>query len=473
MAKKIIINKTKQISPETECSREIEEIRIDQTPTQDKWNYKPLYRKTLNDGIMFWQIGFDGTKLITVYGHDGGKMQTVETEIEIKSGKTLQGQALINARRKCLDKIKEGYVQSGSNAVAETTGMKGPDYNPKSIYFWPNYVSRKVDGIRLLVHRVANPNGFSLVMKTYGNRVYTHLKHIEKDLIDYFNYLPDGATLDGELYNHELEFNSITSPVKSVVNISPDIIHIQYWIFDINYHDPDGAPYEKRYQTLIDSYQLYCDDLKIEFQAKVIKDQEIAQQTSGKKIIMRKKFNPPPTFRILESELVHGHDEEDLAARYGDVENDDGQREFSSLDERKKYTTVTEKHEQYVAEGYEGIMIKKASIGIPKGHKEYDHTLYVNGRRNNIMKWKYTADMEVEVIGVKDCKGKEKGSAKLLVRDDKGNEFPVRFGNTEEKREWLSDPDLVIGRILTVKYKELSQYGIPREPVGKAWRDYE
>lgn len=438
--KKIILLKKKS-------TPEVEEIRIDQTPTQEKWNYKPLYRTTLSDGLMFWQIGCDGTKLVTTYGHNGGKMQTVETEIEIKSGKTLQGQALINARRKCLDKIKEGYVQSGSTDHPEVKGMKGTDYNPKSIKYWPNYVSKKLDGIRLLVYRDpgngtdgASGDGGRLVMKTYLNSVYTHMKHIEKELLPYFDYLPAGAILDGELYNNDITFNSLTSIVKSVKNIHPDIEMIEYWIFDINYIDPEGTPYEKRYQTLIDSFQAYQTDLR------------------------EAKKPKPKKFHILEAELVYGHDDDDLIDRYGQLENEDGE----------KYATVTDKHNDYVSEGFEGIMIKRASIGIPKSDTSaFDRTLYIAGKRNHIMKWKYVNDMEVEVIGVEDCVGKEKGAAKLLVKDENDNEFPVRYGTIAERQEWLADPDLVIGKILTIKYQELSDYGVPRFAVGKAWRNYE
>jgi DNA ligase-1 len=46
-------------------------------------------------------------------------------------------------------------------------------------------------------------------------------------------------------------------------------------------------------------------------------------------------------------------------------------------------------------------------------------------------------------------------------------------GTTESKKERMENVEEFYGKLLTVKYQELSADGIPRFPVGIAFRDYE
>jgi DNA ligase-1 len=100
--------------------------------------------------------------------------------------------------------------------------------------------------------------------------------------------------------------------------------------------------------------------------------------------------------------------------------------------------------------------------------------LYKSGRSNNLLKVKTFIDEECEIVGVEKAKGTEADAALLVVRDIRGNIFSVRpAASFEERRNWLSDSQLVIGRKATIVYQELSPYNIPRFPIVKAIRDYE
>jgi DNA ligase-1 len=46
-------------------------------------------------------------------------------------------------------------------------------------------------------------------------------------------------------------------------------------------------------------------------------------------------------------------------------------------------------------------------------------------------------------------------------------------GTHEDRADLFKDGDSYIGKKLTVRYQELTEDGIPRFPVGIAFRDYE
>ena len=47
------------------------------------------------------------------------------------------------------------------------------------------------------------------------------------------------------------------------------------------------------------------------------------------------------------------------------------------------------------------------------------------------------------------------------------------MGKTEDCKKMLEQADSFIGKMLTVKYQEMSPDGVPRFPCGVAIRDYE
>jgi ATP-dependent DNA ligase len=110
---------------------------------------------------------------------------------------------------------------------------------------------------------------------------------------------------------------------------------------------------------------------------------------------------------------------------------------------------------EYIEKGYEGIMLRTI-----KG-------LYKAGRSKDLMKYKEFMEDEFEIIGYEEGKGKDKGTVIWICPG-----FKVRpQGTLEERRELFKNAEKYIGKKLTVIYQELSEYGIPRFPVGKAVRE--
>lgn len=120
-------------------------------------------------------------------------------------------------------------------------------------------------------------------------------------------------------------------------------------------------------------------------------------------------------------------------------------------------------HAEYVAEGYEGLILRNT-----KGLYKTQH------RSNDLQKYKEFADAEYPIIGFREGDGVEKGCVIWLCRTPAGQEFAVRPRGTHEERQaaFLKGAS-AIGKQLTVRYQELTNDGIPRFPVGIAIRDYE
>ena len=120
-------------------------------------------------------------------------------------------------------------------------------------------------------------------------------------------------------------------------------------------------------------------------------------------------------------------------------------------------------HKQYMDAGYEGTMIREAS------------SVYEIGKRSNyLLKLKDFMTDEYKVIGMRECTGKDVGTPTWVCVTKNGQEFTVRPEGTQEKRrEMFKNGDKYIGKMLTVKYQNLTDLGIPRFPVGITFRDYE
>jgi ATP-dependent DNA ligase len=112
---------------------------------------------------------------------------------------------------------------------------------------------------------------------------------------------------------------------------------------------------------------------------------------------------------------------------------------------------------KYIAINYEGIMIR--------GNGPYKH-----GRSKDLLKYKLFKDAEFEVIGHHEGQG----GIPIFECKIKDKTFSVAMkGTTESKKERMENVAEYYGKMLTVKYQELSAEGIPRFPVGIAFRDYE
>jgi hypothetical protein len=390
-------------------------IQIGEIPKSPKWTLTPLYKVSATGALTLWQVGFDGkNQLEMTYGHVDGPSgyRTDLTEVIPKVNRTMQQQALQEASQRYKEKYRSGHRPAGAQGPTTIKGMKGKVYLKEAkIHRWPVAVQVKVDGVRALVQDLGYGN---ITIRSYLDTYYQHLGHITKDLETFLVYLPPYSTLDGEIVYPGHTFNETISVLKKIVNIDPRVGDLAFYVFDIYFEE--NPSFDERYSLLFNAYKRYLADGNIN-----------------------------KSFSLLTITLAWSHND------------------------------ILSFRNQFIDMGYEGVVIKKLALNAPRGTSEYSESVYEQKRSSNILKYKDFIDEEATILAVLDtATGKEKGKAMLEVRDPRGNIFLVRMKGSFERREnWLAHPELVVGKQVTIRYYELSEYGVPRFPIGQELRDYE
>jgi hypothetical protein len=123
---------------------------------------------------------------------------------------------------------------------------------------------------------------------------------------------------------------------------------------------------------------------------------------------------------------------------------------------------IKELHARYVQEGYEGLILRNKA------------GLYKNSRSVDLQKVKAFFDGEFKIVAYKEGCGAEAGCVIWVCEAENGLQFACRPRGTREEREVLySDGKKYIGKMLSVRYQEMTDSNVPRFPVGIAIRDYE
>jgi len=125
-------------------------------------------------------------------------------------------------------------------------------------------------------------------------------------------------------------------------------------------------------------------------------------------------------------------------------------------------------HDECVQNGFEGAMLKNR-----RGMYMFQYN------SNDLEKVKAYKDSEFKIIGGKEGTGTDVGCIVYRCITESGGEFDARpRGTVEDRKEMFINLPNDIGKMLTVRYAELSDDGIPLQPVGipaeaEAVRDYE
>jgi DNA ligase-1 len=116
--------------------------------------------------------------------------------------------------------------------------------------------------------------------------------------------------------------------------------------------------------------------------------------------------------------------------------------------------------EHFLAEGYEGAIVRNMD------------GMYVNKRSYDLQKVKEFLDDEFKVIGVKvGTKGSMAGKAVFTFELPNGETFDAKMkGKLEDLIQYAEHPELIIGKMVTVKYQGYTKYGKPRFPVAERIR---
>lgn len=117
---------------------------------------------------------------------------------------------------------------------------------------------------------------------------------------------------------------------------------------------------------------------------------------------------------------------------------------------------------KYLNMGYEGLMLRNIN------------SVYQFKRTKDLQKYKYFIDDEFEIIGYEEATGTHVGTVKWICKTKDDKKFKVYpEGTLEYRTKLLKNADKYIGKMLTVKYFEYTDEGVPRMGIGKAIRDPE
>ena len=415
-----------------------ESILIGENPTKVQWALYPMYKNSQTDGTLYWRIGFDGltNELVTEHGYEitstgkRGKLQVDRLKLYTNNlHKNIIDKALQDTLKGYNDKYKEGYSDENGLTIAyhgaqlankyPIPGQKnekgGEIKNPLKTYNFARgiAVQGKLDGIRARIWRI---DGKVTILSRENNPHPWLDTYIRPELDILFNYLPLGIGLDCELYNRDITFNVLTSVIKTFKTKHPRNDEIFCYIFDLILLD---TPLEKRIEILDNGF-----------------NNAVSMGRDGIPFNRLKKL--PQLILYDETKIEYYHDEA-------------------------------------VKMGFEGIIIRKMQgKGLALTKKQIEETWYKPGRNNNLLKVKKFIDEEGIVIDMVPGEGRESNLANLIIKDSRGNTFPVRpRGSFDEREKWLTNKTKYIGKKYTFRYFELSDYGVPRFPVGIAFRDYE
>ena len=318
-----------------------------------------------------------------------------------KQGRDAKGQALFELESKINKKRDEGYFDTIQEAkdTLVILPMLALDFNKRG-----HNIDYPAIGQRKFdgVRSMAsiNPDG-SVSLKSRKGKEFPHMNHLRQQVAS-LKGIPDGAFLDGELYSDTLTFQEVVGLVRRESLKAGDedkLKQISYRLYDMLDPNNREAGFQDRYNTL--------------------------------KTILGS--NPPQNLILTKN--------------------------FEISDK----ADVKPLHDQFVKEGYEGIMIRNK-----------DGEYGINKRSKNLQKFKEFYDQEFQIVGYEEGTGNDAGTVIWVCMTENGDLFKARpKGTREERTEYFQKGDDFIGATLTVRYFEMTDDGIPRFPVGVAIRNYE
>jgi ATP-dependent DNA ligase len=384
-----------------------------------------LYGKASTGKVKEWHIlvlnknGVPTTQIFN--GYTDGKKALSEREtpkgknIGKKNETTPWEQAISEAERKWINKKeKEGYLEQLDSLddqvivlpmLAQKFELKSTTKKKKDIVF-PCAIQPKLDGLRCMAY--LNPDNTVTLMTRVGKK-FNHLDHIRDAVKHLLHGVKNGNVyLDGELYTDKIPFEEITGLCRRE-KIKPSdqekLTIIEYHIFDVYCIDNKEYPFRERNKFI-------------------------------KSLFNKSKSKSPPSTYL----------------KYVDTKNCD------------KVELVKLFHDTYVQEGYEGIMLRN-----------WDSAYAVKNRTRDLQKYKEFLDDEYKIVGYSEASGEDHGTIiwKCQYKNKHGESaiFSVRPRGSREKRtkfydECCSNFSKYNGKLLTVRFQELSQDECPRFPVG-------
>lgn len=208
-----------------------------------------LYKMSpTTEQIQLWEIGHENSVIIIRHGQLNGLMQVkTETILCGKGGRSCAQQVIHRMKSrvgKQLDKgykvnVKEARDKVGTNALGFYRPMLAHNLHKVNSVDWDDaIVQAKYDGHRCMVLKL----GGKLIAYTRQGKIITTISHILEDLD-----IPEGTTIDGELYCHGESLQTISSWIKRE---QKNTKRLEYVIYDV----VSKNSYQKRLEWLLNNH---------------------------------------------------------------------------------------------------------------------------------------------------------------------------------------------------------------------------
>lgn len=120
---------------------------------------------------------------------------------------------------------------------------------------------------------------------------------------------------------------------------------------------------------------------------------------------------------------------------------------------------MKQKHKEYVSRGYEGIMLRNFE------------GMYESGKRSaDLQKYKEFSDAEFQIVDV--IADKDGGAIFVVQNLFAPNQFNVVGGSHDQRKQWLTEKESLLGKWITIKYQTLyKDTKIPQFPTLVSFRE--
>lgn len=193
-------------------------------------NKQKLYHMGKSGAVYQWTIWTEGADIVTEYGQIDGKMQIARKTATPKNvgrsnATTAEEQAVLEAKSMHKNRLDRKYSKTIKQAEQGVyLPMLAASFDKrKNKVNYPVDVQPKLDGCRCMAYW----EGDRVKLISRNGKEWENCDHIIRDLE---NCLPEGWTLDGELYVHGKSFQEITKLVKKW---RPESEEVVFHVYDV------------------------------------------------------------------------------------------------------------------------------------------------------------------------------------------------------------------------------------------------
>jgi DNA ligase-1 len=189
-----------------------------------------LYRKNANS-IGTWRIWAEGAIIYIAHATVQGGSEVNHTE-EVStnlSGRSLEEQVALRIRSRVSRMLDRGYKATQAEAAMSSSNQMGldrpmlaqPIKRAKHILYKGAVLQKKLDGHRCLI----TCQDGEIIAYTRQGKPIPSIKHILNAL---YHRIPEGTTLDGELYCHGVKLQTIGSWIKREQPATENLFFVCY-----------------------------------------------------------------------------------------------------------------------------------------------------------------------------------------------------------------------------------------------------